>query len=554
MKRVVIIGGMAAGCKTAARLRRLDQNCEITIVEKLPIVSFGACGMPFYASGDVDSFEELMSTAWGTVRTPEFFKNSKNINILTETVCTKIVPEHNFVEIEDKSGKKKILDYDYLVIATGSKPIEPSFEFPKSERVSFFHSPLDSKKFRKLAEEGKISDAVIIGGGFIGCELADALTSMWGINVTLIEKENSLLFRYFDPEISNILYSLFQRNGISIMLNTLVDRIESFENKLTIFTDKGIVETDYVFLALGVKPNAELAQESGIAVGEKGGICVDAHLKTNFENVFAAGDCIETTNLVTGKKEIFALGSLANRQGRVVADNIAGLQSDFEGAVGAISLKVFDTVFASTGISSYCAARENITTDFALGTFYDRPHYYPESEVIFAKVLYDRKSGSLLGFQICGKGETTRYVDVFTQLLHQKSNYKALFDVEHSYTPPHSSPMNPLNYLGGIIENQMKFGIKAISPAMFGFEEGEWTILDLRTESEIKELEFDAASIHIDFDNLTNELNKINGLDKILCVCQKGPRAMETAIWLKQSGKKEVAYLAGGLQMLNSLF
>lgn len=552
MKKVVIIGGMAAGCKTATRLRRLEPDAEITIVERFPIVSFGACGMPFFASGEVDKFDDLMSTAWGTVRTPEFFQQAKNINVLVETTCTKIVPEHNFVEVIDSSGKKRILDYDYLVIATGAKPIVPPFQYPSSERISYFHSPNDAKHFRKLAEQGKISNAVIIGGGFVGCELAEAVSSLWGIDLTLIEKENSLLPRSFDIEISNVLCSMFKDNGVDIRLNTVVERIDQKNGKLLVVTTNEVIETDFVFLALGITPNVELAKNSGISIGISGGIAVDLHLRTNFENIYAAGDCIEVTNLVTRKKEIFALGSLANREGRVVADNIAGLESVFNGAVGSISLKVYDTIFASTGLSSFCCLKEKCEFGFTIGSFYDRPHYYPDTKVLFAKVLYEKESGRLLGLQMCGKGEVTRYIDVFSTLIERGGTYRDLLNVEHCYTPPHSSPLNPLNYLGGIIENQERFGILPISPLEFEKFKSEWLVIDLRKEREIKEMPLECENIQIDFDNARRELGKIDLSKKILCVCQKGPRALEIAIALKQLGARKIGYLAGGLQILNN--
>lgn len=551
MKKIIILGGMAAGCKTAARLRRLDPSAEITIIESLPFVSFGACGMPFFASGDVDNFEDLMSTAWGTVRSPEFFLKAKNIRVLVETTCTKIVPEHNFVEIVGKGGKKQILDYDYLVITTGSNPIEPNFEYPKSERISYFHSPLDAFHFRKLAEQGAISSAVIIGGGFIGCELAEAVSSLWGIDVTLIEKEDSLLPRYFDKEFSKVLETLYKQNGIKVLLNSKVVKIQKNTEKLIVLLKEKQIETDFVFLCLGIRPNIELARNSGILIGESGGISVDNNLRTNFENIFSAGDCIEITNLVTGRKGVFALGSLANRQGRVVADNIAGINSEFEGAVGCISLKVFDTIFASVGLSSYCALLENYEIGYAIGSFYDRPHYHPDTKVLFAKVVYEKHSGRLIGMQLCGKGEVTRYIDVFSVLLMQKATFKNLLGFEHSYTPPHSSPLNPLNFLGGMIENQERFKIVPISPLEIENYLGEWTIVDLRKESEILAMPTKFDCVRIDFDNLYEEVRKIEGRDKILCICQKGPRALEVAILLKHLGINTVGYLAGGLQLLN---
>ncbi len=554
MKKVVIVGGMAAGCKTAARLRRLDFDAEITIVEKLPFVSFGACGMPFYAGGEVENFDELMSTPWGTVRSPEYFKNVMNVNVLTETVCSKLYPEHNFIEISTKDGRKKILNYDYLVLATGSKPIIPKFPYAESEKISFFHSPLEAKKFRTLAERGQIGKVVIIGGGFIGCELAEAVSSLWGIDTVLIEKENALLTKCFDVEISNLLLSILQENGINVLLNTKVEKIEVSEDVPVVFTDKGVFHSDYVFVALGVEPNTKLAQISGISIGNLGGIIVDKYLRTNFENVFAAGDCIETINLVTGKSDVFAFGSLANRQGRVVADNISGLHSEFPGAVGAISIKVFDTFFANVGINSFTCQENNIDYGFAIGTFYDRAHYHPEAKTLFAKLLYRKADGKLLGLQLCGKGEVTRYIDTFSVLLSKGCDYKSLLNFEHSYTPPHSSPINPLNHLGSIIELQERFSFVPISPLNLPYVAKDCTIIDLRKDVEVREIPFNFDAIRIDFDNLLEEFKKLDGLDNILCVCQKGPRSLQAAIFLKQLGKRNVSYLAGGVQLLYAKF
>lgn len=554
MKKVVIVGGMAAGCKTAARLRRLDFDAEITIVEKLPFVSFGACGMPFYAGGEVENFDELMSTPWGTVRSPEYFKNVMNVNVLTETVCSKLYPEHNFIEISTKDGRKKILNYDYLVLATGSKPIIPKFPYAESEKISFFHSPLEAKKFRTLAERGQIGKVVIIGGGFIGCELAEAVSSLWGIDTVLIEKENALLTKCFDVEISNLLLSILQENGINVLLNTKVEKIEVSEDVPVVFTDKGVFHSDYVFVALGVEPNTKLAQISGISIGNLGGIIVDKYLRTNFENVFAAGDCIETINLVTGKNDVFAFGSLANRQGRVVADNISGLHSEFPGAVGAISIKVFDTFFANVGINSFTCQENNIDYGFAIGTFYDRAHYHPEAKTLFAKLLYRKADGKLLGLQLCGKGEVTRYIDTFSVLLSKGCDYKSLLNFEHSYTPPHSSPINPLNHLGSIIELQERFSFVPISPLNLPYVAKDCTIIDLRKDVEVREIPFNFDAIRIDFDNLLEEFKKLDGLDNILCVCQKGPRSLQAAIFLKQLGKRNVSYLAGGVQLLYAKF
>ncbi len=552
MKKVVIVGGMAAGCKTASRLRRLDPHADITIIERLPFVSFGACGMPFFVRGDVDSFNQLMSTAWGTVRNAEFFERTKNVKVLVETTCVGIIPEQNKIKIVRPSGETSHLEYDYLVLATGSKPVVPRFPFPSSERISFFHSPIDALKFRKKAELGEISNAVIIGGGFIGCELAEALSSLWGIEVTIVEKEKYLIPKSFDSEISVLLASVLEKNGIKVITDASVTKVEEKDGTCQVFINNETLETDFVFLVMGIEPNVELAKQAGIEIGKRGGIVVNQKLQTNVPNIYAAGDCIETINLVTGKPDIFALGSLANRQGRVIANSIAGISDRFDGAVGAISLKIFDVIFSSSGLNSSCALQNGIQPSFALATFYDRPHYYPDNQILFAKVIYNRQDGRLLGLQMCGKGEVSRYIDSFSLLLKNGSHYLDLLDFEHSYTPPHSSPLNPLNYLGGIIQNQEQFRIEPLSP--LDLNSKEYFCLDLRKEEEIEQTPSKLSCLNIDYDEFLSKMNTIPKDINILCVCQKGPRSLEVAIYLKQNGWQNVSYLGGGLQMLNSSF
>lgn len=554
MKKVVIIGGMAGGCKTAARLRRLDPNCSITIIERLPFVSFGTCGMPFFASGDIDSFDDLMKTPWGVVRSPEFFSQAKRINVLTNRNCIGISTEQQKVEIVDIDGNTEYLEYDYLVIATGSKPVLPRFPIPASEKVLFFHSPLDAKKFRLLAERKQIENAVIIGGGFVGCELAEAISSLWGIETIIIEKEDRLLPKSLDKEIASILENLFRTNGIEVRLRSKVSMVNTTEGKLVVETESEVFETDFVFLCLGVQPNVDLFKNAGIKIGSNGGITVNEYLQTNFENIYAVGDCIETINLATGKPQLMPLGSIANRQGRVVADNIAGRRTKFKGALGAISIKVFDTTFSAVGLNSEYAEQERIPSKFAMASFYDRPHYFPGSEVLFAKMIYNPKEMRPLGLQMCGKGEVNRYIDSFSALLSQDATIRELLDFEHSYTPPHSSPINPLNFLGGIAENQETFGIEGLSPIQLSDINFDGIVLDLRESEEIEQMPFPGVVINFRFGEYLARMDSLPRDKKILCVCQKGPRALESAISLKQQGFENVCYLAGGLQMLNSSF
>jgi len=553
MKKVVIIGGMATGCKTAARLKRLRSDFSVTILEKLPFVSFSTCGMPFFASGDIDSFNDLMKTPWGKQRGAEFFKSTKDIDILTSVEVTGV----DFKEKEIKflnlnTSEANSIQYDYLVIATGAKPVAPKFEYPSSERIMTFHSPLDARKVRTMAQKGEIGKAVIIGGGYIGCELAEALVSLWGIETTIIEKEYNLLPMALDKELGDLLSSIFQNNSVEVITKASVKKIsEEDQNEFVIALENGqLVSADVVFLCIGVKPNLELFNGSGLEIGKYGGIRVDKELKTNIPDVWAGGDCIEIENLITHKYSYLPLGSLANRQGRVIADSIAGFNSIFPGSVGAVSIKVFDTIVASSGLNLRQAKANDINTAKVVGAWYDRPDYHPDSKPIFGKLVYEKESLKLLGIQMIGKGEVTRYVDIFTSLAARNGNVYDLINSEHCYTPPHSSPMNPLNYLGAMALVQENNGINNYS--FDEIPEGA-LMVDLREKEETEAAPIGFHSINIPFDEYRKQIDDFPKDRTIIFVCQKGPRSYEGAVFFKNAGFQATGYLGGGIQLLSKI-
>lgn len=287
-------------------------------------------------------------------------------------------------------------------------------------------------------------------------------------------------------------------------------------------------------------------------IGLYGGIYVNEYLQTDYENIFAVGDCIEIENIIIGTREIFPYGSLANREGRVVANNIVGIPTKFTGAVGSVSIKSFETTFASTGLNSKALNFFNIPHRIILATFYDKPHYFPGNEVIFAKMIYDESTGKLFGIQLAGKGEVVRYVDVFAELLRNGASIDDLTNIEHCYTPPHSTPINPLNNLGYIAQNHKKYDIEQISPIEFNQFDG--LILDVRTKEEVKQFPLERVSVHIPYEELRRNLDKLEKNQKILCVCQKGSRSLESAILLKNLAFNDVYYLGGGIQMLKIIF
>jgi NADPH-dependent 2,4-dienoyl-CoA reductase/sulfur reductase-like enzyme/rhodanese-related sulfurtransferase len=549
--KVIIIGGQAAGCKTAARLARLLPDCKITIIEKNSIISFGACGLPFYAAGEVDDVLDLAKTPWGAIRDVEFFKNAKGVDVLINTEVSAI--DHQTKNVTCISGEKRFqLNYDALVLATGSKPIQPAFSCPNSSRIGNFLKPEDAKHFRQMAQTGKVGSVAILGGGYIGVELAEAMVSLWGLETTLIERENQLLPRMLDNSISKHLLSLLQKNDVTVKLESSVSKIETNdEENPVLFLDSGEkIEADYVFLCLGIKPESSLSETLGLEIGENGGILVDDQMQTSIPGIWAAGDCVEVKNLVSEKYDWFPLGSLANRQGRVVADSMVHRKTKFSGAVGTASVKVFDFIVASAGIKANKADQIGLKYSTVWGSFLDRPDYHPEKKNLFISMIYEPKTLRILGLQVAGAGEVTRYVDVVSALLPHNITAFDLLELEHAYTPPHSSPMSPLNNLGAMIIAQEKDDLQSISPDISQL--GNDILLDVRTDDEVEDSPLNHESIKIPQEQIRNKIQDLDAAKPIHIICRRGPRSFEAARLLKNNGFKNVDYIGGGTAMLMS--
>ena len=554
MYNVIIIGGMAAGCKAAARLSRLSSDYHITIIERKEFVSFGNCGLPFYASGEVDDLNELAKTSYGVIRDADYFRDVKAVNVLTKTEVVEINTGKCEVICKTTDIEKTVtFPYNALIIATGSKVVEPKFDFPQSPAISSFHSALDAKNFREAAQKGKVKKVVIVGGGFIGCELTEALRSLWGIETILIEKENSLLSNFLDPEISRVIENQIEKNGVQILLSSEVEKLETDEKNLPVINlkDGKKIESDYLFYNLGVKPNADLAKKAGIEIGNLGGIRVDEQMRTNVPNIWAAGDCIETNNLITGKPDYFPLGSLSNRMGRIAANSIAGKDDSFDGAAGTVSVKVFDMVVSATGLTEKKAKEHGYNIGSVLGCWTDRPDYHPEAKDIFGKLIYEKESLTLLGIQLVGEGEVNRYVDVVSDLLANNKTVYDLLNLEHGYMPAHSSPISPLNYLGYMVLNQEENGVLNVNPEKLSSFDG--LFIDLREDVEVDTSAFSHNAIHIPLAELRKKLDEFDLNQPIMLVCEKGTRAYGAATTFMNCGFKNIFYLGGGNNFYNEV-
>jgi NADPH-dependent 2,4-dienoyl-CoA reductase/sulfur reductase-like enzyme/rhodanese-related sulfurtransferase len=553
---VVIIGGVAAGPKTGAVLARRAPALSIVLFQREEYLSYGSCGLPYFASGDVPSFDQLTRTSYGVERNPLFFKKTKGFDVVTGAEVLSIDREKKLVSVKDaKTGDIYSHGYFRLVIATGARPKKPPFTFTESPFIRYFTRPDDAIFFRKLAERGAIGSLVIIGGGYIGCELAEA-AMVWGFDTTLVEREAHLLPGGFDGEMAAHAERELKAGGIRVRTKCEVTGITlSGQKPVVAFSDNESIPADYVILCLGVTPESELARDCGLAVGVKGGIIVDRHMRTSDPSVYAGGDCVELTNQLTGKSAYFPLGSLANRHGRVIAENISGKQTVFPGALGAALVKVYGLNMGCVGLSETQARAGGIDCECVWGGFSDKPDYYPDAKEMLLKMVYERKNGRLLGLQAVGSGDICRRIDVFSSMLRRSSVLDDLIHFEHGYAPPYSEALDPLHHLASLAEARA-LGLELLPPCVDSdrYEElvgGKYIWLDIREDEHFSEdtprIYDNGTVVHIPLNDLRERIGELARSDAYVIMCGRGARSYQAWSILHAAGFSRVFVAGGGL-------
>ena len=550
----VIIGGVAAGPKTAAVLARRKPQASITLFQNERHLSYDGCGLPYFASGEINSFDELMLTPYRVARTPDFFENSKGFRAIIQTEVVSIDRTAKTVTVRNiVTDEKSQHGYGKLVIATGARPKKPPFPIAKSPNIRAFTRPDDASYFRQMAQQGKISSVAIIGGGFIGCELAEAARSLWGMEATLIEKENQILPCALDPEMARLVQAELKRQNIKVMIGCHVNEIEqSSDGKLLIKTGADNIQADFVFLCLGVKPEIRLAEACGLAIGETGAIAVNDHLQTSDPDIYAGGDCIESTHRLTGRKIYLPMGSLANRHGRVIAENLAGGDSRFPGVLGSFLLKVFDLNIGAVGLSEQAARTAGLIPEVVWGTFPDRPDYYPDFKILTAKMVYD--NNSLLGLQAVGAGDICRRIDVFSSFLQHNGKIEELLDFEAGYAPPYAEALDPLQQLASIAIARNN-GVYFLNPSLDSIDEmANPVFLDLRELHEVEKEPLPSSClgpvINIPLNDLGRRLGELHRHNKIILACGRGSRSYQAFLLLKNAGFKNISVVGGGTKAM----
>ncbi len=545
MAKILIVGGVAGGASTAARLRRIDEKAEIILFERGEYISYANCGLPYYIGDVIKERQKLF------VQTPQSFGKRFNIDIRVFSEVISINRIEKSIEVKElKSGKIYNENYDKLVLSPGAEPIKPNIPGIDDKAIFTLRNVPDTDKIKNYINEVKPKSAVVIGAGFIGLEMAENLYHL-GIDVTIVEMANQVMIA-MDYEIAANIHHHIRYKKVKLILSDAVSSFKREGEKFSVILKSGKeIMSDMAILSIGVRPENKLAKDAGLKIGIRGGIEVNEYLQTSDENIYAVGDAIEFENPLTGKETITYLAGPANKQGRTVANNIVlGNKQKYTGAIGTAIAKIFDITAASAGLNKKILDAEKIPYSESIIFSSSHAGYYPEASPMIIKILFSSETGVLYGAQIIGKDGADKRIDVFSMVIKNKGTIYDLQEFEQAYAPPYSSAKDPVNIAGFTAANIYEGLCNVVQwYDMDKFsEDKDAFLLDVRTPSEnsfgnIKN------SCNIPVDDLRKRINEIPKDKKIIVYCAAGLRGYLAARVLKQSGFERVYNLSGGYQI-----
>ena len=540
--KILIVGGVAGGATTATRLRRLDEKSEIIIFDRGDYVSFANCGLPYYVGNVIKTKEKLL------LQTPKSFKDRFNIDVRLNEDVIKVLSQDRKIQIRKKDGTIYEENYDKLVLSPGAEPINP-FKELKDEKIQTLRTVNDAIKIRDYLENNNINDVAIIGGGYIGVEMAENIRNQnKDTNITIIEKAEHLIAP-LDKDMSKFVQKVLLKNNINTILKNGVQQINKNNDRFEIKLEKGTINVDYIILCIGVRPESNLAKDAGLNVSEKGSIIVNEFMKTSDEDIYALGDSIQVNNPIINIPTYIPLAGPANKQARVVANNIYNKLGKYEGTIGSSILKIFENNLGMVGLNENVAKQNNIDYITMIISPYSHATYYPGATQTTIKVLYENNTGKILGAQVWGKEGIDKLTDILAVAIKHNMTADDLADFELSYAPPFSSAKSPINLLGNAIQNELDKMVETITwEEVLKIEEA--FILDVRTEEEYKYGHIENA-MHIPVDELRENLNKLSTDKKIYVYCHTGLRSYIATRILKGNGFDSVNIM-GGFYFYNS--
>ena len=545
--KVVIVGGVAGGATAAARLRRLDEQAEITIFERSGYVSYANCGLPYYIGGEITDREEL------TLQSPESFRRRFNVNVWVRHEVTAIHPTEKTVEVRDlESGRTFTEPYDKLILSPGAVPVKPEMPGVDSPRVFTLRTVEDTFRIYDFVTQYAPKTAIISGGGFIGLEMAENLMAR-GIQVTLLQRPRQVM-RPLDGDMAAMLHARLRKAGVDLRLGTSAAAFHPLEKGLEAeLTDGQRLQADMVVLAIGVQPDGSLAKAAGLTVNSRGAIVVNDRMETSSPDIYAVGDAVETFQFVSGKPASIALAGPANKQGRIAADNIAGIPSRYTGAQGSSVLKLFDMTAAVTGLNEEAIQKLGLSYDKVVLTSSSHASYYPGAKSMVVKVLFETPTGKILGAQIVGYDGVDKRIDVLATAIRAGMTAFDLTELDLSYAPPYSSAKDPVNMAGFVMENVLTGKVR-----QFHWQDvaqlprdGSVVLLDARTQREFDRGHIEGA-MHIPVDELRERMGELPQGKPVYVYCQSGLRSYIACRMLTGCGI-ECYNLSGGYSFYSSV-
>ena len=540
--RVVIIGGVAGGASAAARLRRLDENAQITLLERGAYISYANCGLPYYVGGEITQRSAL------TLQTPQSFKARFNVDVRTEHEATAIDPAAHTVRVRDlKAQNDYTLPYDKLIYAPGAAPVTPGGLPADDPRVFTLRTIPDTLAIRQAAEAAQGGHAVIVGAGPIGVEMAENLMRA-GLKVTLVEMAPQILTP-LDLDMAGQVAAYLRAKGVQVLTGNALTGVDAQPDALHLTLAQGRLEAQLLLLAIGVRPESGLAKEAGLALNARGAVVVDAHMRTSDADIYAVGDVVEVEMALTGEKGYLPLAGPANKQGRIAADNICGIPSRYRGSQGSSILKCFDMTVAATGLNTAAARRAGFDPEQAIITAASHAGYYPGAGNMFLKAIFDKATGRVLGAQLFGDAGVDKRADVLATAIGAKMTAADLTELELCYAPPYGSAKDPVNMIGYVMENLLTGKVAQFREDQVADlpRDGSAQLIDVRTPAEYAKGHVEGF-VNLPVDDLRDRMGELDPSKPVYLICQSALRSYIACRMLTQRGFT-CAHLSGGYRL-----
>lgn len=548
---ILVIGGVACGTKAASRLKRLLPHADVTIIEKGDIVSYGACGLPYYVEGLFPRIETLTETPVGVARTPAFFEKAKGVKVLIGTEALSIDRKAKTVTVKDlATGKTDKMNYDKLVLATGGYPLSPPIPGLDLKNVWFMRRPNDAYTIVKEIEAQNLKRAVLIGAGFISMEMSEALVKK-GLDVTMVEMEDQIMPAVLDKDVAMFSAKHLRQKGVKLVLSERVTGIGGEGEVSSVDTEKQSIPADLVVVAVGTRPDDRLARDAGLQCMDRGGIVVNEYCRTSDENIYAGGDCVVShyVNNIVGSPLYVPLGSTANKHGRVIANHIAGITVPFSGIACTSIVKAFDFTIGRTGLTEKQARELNLDIETTTWAGTDKPHFMPDSKPFIIKMIAGKRDRKLIGMQVAGMGDGAKRLDVAASVILFGGTLDQLADVDFAYAPPYGPALDPLATCTHLLINKLDgiaAGISAFE-AKKRIEDGNVVLLDVRMPNEVAAMPFPYDVVNIPLGALRQKTESLPKDKDIITFCKISLRGYEAQRILNAAGFNRVCFIEGGV-------